>query len=404
MNNVVGLTPLSRQREIALVGALSLAAFLAALNGQFFAPVTPQVADDLGVSVGAVGQLVTVGAFAGAALSLIAGPLTDVIGRRRAISGGLAIVIVAALGSAVAPSFAMLLGLRLLAGVGMALLGPATVAAVADFIPPERQPQAMGWVIGASSAAILIGWPAITQLTAWASWRLAFVGIAGLAILVAALALLTLPRAAERPAPRVGLGGYLQRYGAVLADRRVVFGVLASGLAAASWFGVTTYSGAFFQKGLGISLADQRPIFTGIGIAYYLASVAGGMLAARIGVRTVALLSGLGSTLLLVAYLMLPLPLLGAVGCVIGLAGFRSGGLTSLSSLLVALRPAERGSVAGLNNLTFSLGISLGAGLGGFALDMGGFPALGGSLAALAGLATVLLALLPEPKSSAHRM
>jgi predicted MFS family arabinose efflux permease len=142
---------------------------------------------------------------------------------------------------------------------------------------------------------------------------------------------------------------------------------------------------------LGLGLADQAPLLSAVGIAYFIASVSGGLLAARLGVRRVAVATGFGTALLLVGLIGVGAAVAPAVAIVMGLAALRAGGLTSLSTLILNLRPAERGSVGGLNNVGFSLGVTAGAGLGGAALAAGGFPLLFLALAALAVVSSGLL-------------
>jgi predicted MFS family arabinose efflux permease len=369
---------------------MSLISFVTATNGQFFAPILPQVARDLGVTPAAVGQLVTVSALAGAALAVAAGPLSDQYGRRPLMLLGMGALVVTALGAAAAPSYPILLGVRFLTGAGMALMTTSVMAAVADRVPEARQPQAIGWVVGFSAGAIVIGWPAIALISAAWSWRVGFVLIAALTLLLIPLVLWLVPRSRGRGA-RPDLGGYLRAYRGLLGDAALIRALLANGLAAAAWFGFSTYLGAFLQSVLAIGVAEQAPIFTAIGVAYFLASVGGGALAARLGVRPVAILSNLTTALLLVAFSRVDGGLPIAVALAIGVAALRAGGLTSLNSLVLALRPSERGTVSALSGLTFSVGITAGAGLGGAALALGGFGLLG---LALAGLATASAALL----------
>jgi predicted MFS family arabinose efflux permease len=378
------------RRELVLVGTLALTSFTMALNGQFFAPVLPQVARDLGVSPAVVGQLIAVSSLTGAALALVAGPISDRTGRRPMVLGGLTLLVATSLLAAAAPSYAAMLVVRVLAGVGMAALGATTFAAVADFIPEQRQPQSMGWVVGFSAGSIVIGWPAISWIAANASWRAGFLALAGLTALLIVLSWLVIP--AGRVADAAGsLLEQVRRYRLIVTDPAVVLGVLASGLGAASWFGLSSYLGAYFQTALGLGLADQAPLLSAVGIAYFIASVSGGLLAARLGVRRVAVATGFGTALLLVGLIGVGAAVAPAVAIVMGLAALRAGGLTSLSTLILNLRPAERGSVGGLNNVGFSLGVTAGAGLGGAALAAGGFPLLFLALAALAVVSSGLL-------------
>lgn len=373
-------------RELAVVVTLSGASFVVPLNGQVFAPILPRVAADLGVSPAAIGQLVSAGAAAGLFLSFVAGPLSDRFGRRPIIWLGLAILALTAAGAAWAPTFEIMLILRFVSGIGGVLLFPALTATVAETIAPHRQPPAMGWLVGTTGVSVVIGWPAIALIDATWGWRPVFLVLAGLLIALMVAIWATVP-APVRP-PRLSLTGLFawQPYRSTLGDPAVRLALAGSGLGAAAWFGFTTYLGAYLTLGQGLTAADQAPIFGVIGTAYFLASVAGGFLAARLGVRRVAVLSGLGSAIILGGLPLAGSALIAAIALIAGLAALRGGGLTALSSLLIGLRPRERGTVAGLNTAGFSFGIVVGSSLAGAVLEWSG---IGWALAALGGLALI---------------
>jgi len=91
-----------------------------------------------------------------AALLVPAGKLADRLGHRRAFLVGSAIFTLASLGCALAPSVEILIGARVLQGIGAAVLIPATLALVMAAFPREKIPQVVAiWgAIGAMSAAL----------------------------------------------------------------------------------------------------------------------------------------------------------------------------------------------------------------------------------------------------------
>ena len=100
---------------------LCLSAFLAALN--FFAPTPfyPQMAHDLQTTVPLLGQVVTLMALISAGLGLLAGPLADRYGYRWPLVIGLLAIAVGLLGTGLAPTYPVLLGLGVVMGLGDAL-------------------------------------------------------------------------------------------------------------------------------------------------------------------------------------------------------------------------------------------------------------------------------------------
>ena len=86
-----------------------------------------------------------------------------------------------------------LLRARFLAG---AFGGPATslsLSIIADVIPPERRGKAMGAVMGAFSVASVLGVPLSLQLAVWGGWRLPFLVVGGLGLVVTAAVAASLP-------------------------------------------------------------------------------------------------------------------------------------------------------------------------------------------------------------------
>lgn len=167
----------------------------------------PEVANDLAVDIGSTGLLSTaqVGSFAVA--SFLAGRLFRP--RRRLHYGSLALVALATLGSAFAPTFTTLLGTRVLAGLGMGVL---TWIAWAD---ATRYPRGLGDVAAVAPVSAAVASPIIGWLSESAGYPLVFGALSALAALAALLPVDfgELPRIGRRVSGsrsnRVLLGGLL---------------------------------------------------------------------------------------------------------------------------------------------------------------------------------------------------
>lgn len=139
----------------------------------------PEIAAALALDIGATGLLSTaqVGSFALA--SFLAGRLFHP--RRRFHYGALLIVAVGTIGSAVSPSFVVLLATRVVAGLGM---GTVTWIAWAD---ATRFPRGMGDVAAVAPLTATIATPIIGWLIEVGSYPLVFGALAGLAVLTTLL-------------------------------------------------------------------------------------------------------------------------------------------------------------------------------------------------------------------------
>src|SRR5207244_425661 len=153
-----------------------------------------EVSQDLGVTVGQTGQLVAFTALPSAALAFIIGPISDRYGRRPTLLGGAALLGVASIGSALAPSYELLAATRVVTGAGAAALSTATFAAVADLFPYARRGRIYGYIITSTTVATIGGIPAATLLAAFLNWRLAFAFVGVVTVVAAGLLVRLYPR------------------------------------------------------------------------------------------------------------------------------------------------------------------------------------------------------------------
>src|SRR5215210_7049390 len=105
-------------------------------------------------------------------LMLTGGKLADLLGRRKIFIAGLAIFTLASLACGLAGSAHMLIGARVVQGVGSALMNPATLSIITATFPPRQRGMAIGIWAGVAALALAIGplvGGLITQKIDW-SW------------------------------------------------------------------------------------------------------------------------------------------------------------------------------------------------------------------------------------------
>lgn len=117
--------------------------------------------------------------FAGLMLGAVGfGALADRLGRRRVFLSSLLLYGLATLAAAVAPSFAALMALRLLAGIGVGAEYSAINAAIAELAPDASRGRAAAlvltfWPIGSLLASVL-AWLVLSMVPPDLGWRLVF--------------------------------------------------------------------------------------------------------------------------------------------------------------------------------------------------------------------------------------
>src|ERR1700744_760261 len=113
---------------MAVLILLSIAQFVAVLDGTIVAVALPSIQHDLGFSSGSLQWVVTAYTLVFGGLLIPAGRAGDVFGRRRLFAVGLGLFAAASAGCATAVAPAELIGLRALQGGACALFVPAALA------------------------------------------------------------------------------------------------------------------------------------------------------------------------------------------------------------------------------------------------------------------------------------
>lgn len=193
---------------IALIGAVQ---FVNILDFMMVMPLGPDLAVGLGIPTSRLGVIGGSYTAAAAVSGIGAAFFLDRFDRRKALALSLLGLVLGTIAGAFATDLGTLVAARVVAG---AFGGPATSVAlsiVADVVPPERRGRAMGSVMGAFSAASVLGVPAGLELSRIGGWRAPFVGVAALGLVITVLGYLLLPPLrlhldASRASPPVSLG------------------------------------------------------------------------------------------------------------------------------------------------------------------------------------------------------
>ena len=116
---------------------------------------------------------------------LVAGPVSEVLGRTVLIHASLWSSAVVALLCAVAPSWPVLLGLRALLGITLAGLPAVAVAYLREEVHEDSHAKATGLYIGGTALGGMAGRLVAGGLADLGGWRLALGGIGALALVCA---------------------------------------------------------------------------------------------------------------------------------------------------------------------------------------------------------------------------
>jgi len=174
------------------LGAVSFGLFMIMLDNTVVNVALPAIQRDLKIGVSELEWVVNGYALTFAVLMLTGGKLADMLGRRRMFIVGLAIFTLASLACGLANSAGLLIGARIVQGVGSALMNPATLSIITATFPPRQRGMAIGIWAGVSAMALAIGPLLGGILTQQINWGWIFfvnVPVGILAILVARIAI-----------------------------------------------------------------------------------------------------------------------------------------------------------------------------------------------------------------------
>jgi ACDE family multidrug resistance protein len=146
---------------------------MAVLGVSSVGPALPKVADELGVSSGQVGLLITVFTLPGVLLTPIWGVLSDRHGRKKILVPSLLLFGMAGASCALACDFELLIMLRSVQGVGAAALGAINVTVIGDLYTGHERIEAMGYNASVLSIGTA-GYPVIGGMLATLGWYYTF--------------------------------------------------------------------------------------------------------------------------------------------------------------------------------------------------------------------------------------
>lgn len=342
----------------------------------------PQLAEGIGVSLPAAGQLIT----AFAATVCVAAPLlagaTSRYDRRSLLTAMQLVFLAGHLAALLAASFLPMLLVRVATSIGAAVFTSQAASAAALLVAPEKRGRAIAFVFLGWPVASVLGLPLGAYVGATFGWQVGFALVAAVAAVAAAAVWTSLPAGLKvRP-----VDGAMWR--AILTSPAQLSVIAVSALFMAANFALFSYfvpaTGAFIDAGPGgISL-----LFAALGAMSIFGNTLTARFMDRIGAGNVVLCC---LAAVLAGHLAWPWSaghpaLLTAAVSVWGL-GFAAG-LSAQQARLAALAPAQAPVSIALNSSATYLGQAVGTAAGGSVI--GHVSGVAG-YASLAGLSVPLL-------------
>jgi ACDE family multidrug resistance protein len=385
---------LYRDRNLQIIFGVTL---MAVLGVSSITPAFPSITRELGITGGQVGLLITFFTLPGVILTPLTGVLADRFGRKRILVPSLFLFAIAGLACTFIRDFNLLLGMRVLQGIGAASLGSINATIIGDLYSGEQRVAAMGL----NTSVLSIGtasYPAIGGALALLGWNYPFL----LSIIAVPIGILVLT-SLKNPEPKNSqdMKEYLVNVWRYLKDIRVA-GLFAAGILTfiILYGAYLTYFALFMGESFGASSFI-------IGIVMSSSSLTNAAVASQLGRinRWFSLPTIIKTAFALYALAMVLIPFIPSLWLLLiptiifGAAG--GANLPSIQTSVAGLAPLEyRAAFMSLNGTMLRLGQTIGPPLMGLVYVYQGLDATFFATAALALLVVLVATVFVKIKPS----
>lgn len=341
------------------VYVLALISFLVGTSNYIISGILDRIAETLGTSVAAAGQLITVYSLAYAVGTPILMALTAKMDRRKLLLYSLGIFIAANLLTFILSGFGFFIAARIVTALGAGVVTVNALSIAAKIAPPGKQASAIANVTMGITASLIIGVPLGRMVALAFGWKAVFLAIAivaGLAMLVIAA---LIPRMqGDKPVPLIKQFALLKRPQVLVALAITFFWLGGYSLA-------YTYLSPFLLEVTHLNESLISAALFVFGVASLIGSKVGGYSADKRGIKY-TLVSGMMLHVISLILLSLVGQSVIAVFAILILWSFSAWSSAPAQQFnLVSLVPESSGVMLSLNSSMMQLAMAVGAGIGG---------------------------------------
>ncbi|MCJ7841465.1 MFS transporter [Lederbergia sp. NSJ-179] len=342
---------------------LAIVSFLVGTSEYIISGILDNISESLGITLAAVGQLITIFSLVYAIFTPVLMALTSGMNRRKLMLYSLGVFIIGNILAFVLPGYGLFIVSRIIMALGAGMVVVTALTIAEKIAPKGKQGSAIATVVMGFTASLIIGVPLGRMTSDLLGWKAVFGGIALLGLLAMVVISLTIPKIqGDKP---VSLTQQLTLF----KKPKVVLGLAITFFWLGGYSIAYTYLSPYLLNISGVSDKLLSGVLLIFGIASLVGSKFGGFSTDRWGVNF-TLISGM--TLHIIMLILFSLVTDSYVGVLIILilwsfAAWSSGPTQQYH--LATIEPESSGVLLGLNQSMMQLAMAAGAAIGGIFVE-----------------------------------
>ncbi|TCJ01103.1 MFS transporter [Cytobacillus praedii] len=345
------------------VYVLALISFLVGTSNYIISGILDRIAETLGTSVAAAGQLITVYSLAYAVGTPILMALSAKMDRRKLLLYSLGLFIAANLLTFIMSGFGFFIAARIITALGAGVVTVNALSIAAKIAQPGKQASAIANVTMGITASLIIGVPLGRMVASAFGWKTVFLAIAIVGVIAMLVVAAVIPRMqGDKPVPLIKQFALLKKPQVLVALAITFFWLGGYSLA-------YTYISPFL---LDVTHLNESLISAALfvfGIASLIGSKVGGYSADKQGIKY-TLVSGMVLHVISLILLSLVGQSVIAIFAILILWSFAAWSSAPAQQFnLISLIPESSGVMLSLNSSMMQLAMAVGAGIGGLIVN-----------------------------------
>ena len=342
---------------------LTIVSFVVGMVELIIGGILDLVADDLKISLGKTGLLISVFSIVFAVMGPILLSVTAKIERKKLTLLSLVIFLIGNFIAVLSSTFPVLMTARIISAASGSLLVVLCVTIASNIVEKEYRARAIGVVFMGISASLVLGVPIGLMLGNAFGWKAPFILIIVLTLFAMAGVALFMERIQPKPAIPI------RKQMKTLKDNRILTAQLTSFLFLTGHLTLYGYLTPFLKTTLGLSGNWVSIVYLIFGVAAVAGGGLGGVASDRFGTRRTILISIMvfAVAMFVIPYTTVSFPLFLVIMVIWSML---SWGITpAQQSYLIELAPESSDIQQSLNNSALHLGIALGSSVGAYAIE-----------------------------------